>query len=711
VGALRVVDVAAAQRAVMRSREASAVLIIPAVAEPDDLPCPYRGLFHFGPKDGEYFFGRDSFIEQLYQATQTRNFIPVLGASGSGKSSVVFAGLVPKLQAEESWQFTYFRPGTIRKHDKQEFADPFYALATALVPLYEPELKKTEQLAEGNKLADFLRSGKVLLSDVITRIQKNYPRDRILLIADQFEEIYTVCTDQKVRRQFLDILIDNIYPTSADSPLVLVLTMRADFLGDALSYASFAEVLNSDIKLGAMNHTELREVIEKPAQELGVTFAPGLVETILDDVEDEPGNLPLLEFALTELWQRRKGKQITHDAYQEIDKVQGALTRHADRVLTKLSSVQKQEARRIFIKLVNLGEGTGDTRRQVTQAEIGSFHWHFVKQLADDRLVVTSQNTNEQETVEVVHEALIRNWSQLREWIDESRDAIRTARKIEAEAKEWETKGKNKGYLLQDRRLRDAKEFMQSDHAEVEFSDLVKEFIQASREKEKSDRLKRIAIALVAPVTLTLVVANVSVISFADYIFSPETECNRDSLAKPLFKYLSFLNLLWFSLFEETTNLFVNKNFCQEDLSGIDLSNYQIKLDSANFSGAELQSVTFRQGTNFEKVDFENTDFNLADLEKAVFTNSTLDGAEMTNTNLTKAKFIDTKLTSTSFQGATLDGAIFIRSNLSYSINITEDIVNKINSGDIKICESELPLNIKVDPNRDCEDKTVIIWK
>ncbi|HBR00557.1 MAG TPA: hypothetical protein DD761_18925 [Cyanobacteria bacterium UBA11691] len=453
---------------------------------------------HFLPDNAEDFFGRDDSIETLYQATQTRNFIPLLGASGSGKSSVVFAGLVPKLEAKGSWKFTYFRPGVIRKDNKQDIPDPFYALATALVPLYVPDADETEQLKQGRQLAESLRSGEILLSDVITRIQRHYPGDRLLLIADQFEELYTVCTDAKVRHRFLDILIDNIYTPSSDSPLVLVLTMRADFLGNALSYASFAQVLKDDMKLGAMNHTQLRDIIEKPAQKLGVTFELGLVETILDDVEDEPGNLPLLEFALTELWKRRKGQKITHQAYQEIGKVQGALTRHADRILSKLSPEETKAAQRIFLKLVNPGEGMGDTRRQVTQAEIGVSNWNFVKKLADDHLVVTSQNTNDQETVEVVHEALIRHWSQLREWIDESREAIRAARKIEAEAKEWENKGRNNGYLLQDRRLRDAKELMQSDHPEVELSEFVKEFVKDSQKKQYIDTFKRVPIQLIA---------------------------------------------------------------------------------------------------------------------------------------------------------------------------------------------------------------------
>ncbi|MFM6344906.1 MAG: hypothetical protein ACKPFK_07125, partial [Dolichospermum sp.] len=138
----------------------------------EDIPCPYRGLFHFGPNDADVFFGREIFIEGLYSATKTKNFIPVLGASGSGKSSVVFAGLVPKLQKEGNWQFTHFRPGS----DK----DPFYALAEALVPLYRSEMDSTDKITQAGKLAESLKNGTTPLSRIFSSIQRNHPNKRLL---------------------------------------------------------------------------------------------------------------------------------------------------------------------------------------------------------------------------------------------------------------------------------------------------------------------------------------------------------------------------------------------------------------------------------------------------------------------------------------------------------------------------------------------------
>ncbi|MGD1806705.1 tetratricopeptide repeat protein, partial [Dapis sp. BLCC M126] len=453
-------------------RESTTVLVESVDTADENLFCPYRGLFHFGPNDAEFFFGREVFIEELFQATQNRNFIPVLGASGSGKSSVVLAGLVPKLQNEGHWKFTHFRPS--------EGDDPFHALALALVPLFMPELFGDAKLKETSKIAKSLRNEVYPLSYVLTEIQHKYPTDRVLLIADQFEEIYTPSVDREIRRSFLDTLLGSFQSSPSHSQYnpVLVATMRVDFSENALSYAPFADLFRkSDVKIRSMNHDELSEVIEKPAEKLGVTFEVGLAERILDDVEDEPGNLPLLEFALTELWKQRKGKLLTHAAYQHIGKVQGALARHADQNYDKLSATEKKQARRIFIQLVHPEEGQ-DTRRRATKAELGEANWEFVKQLADNRLVVTSQNVANQETVEVVHEALIRNWGEFRQWMKEDRSFRVWQERLRLAMDQWEKMQRDEGALLRGKLLTEAKEKLKQRREDLSAGE--QEFIQAS---------------------------------------------------------------------------------------------------------------------------------------------------------------------------------------------------------------------------------------
>ncbi|MEC4819811.1 MAG: hypothetical protein SAK29_42070 [Scytonema sp. PMC 1069.18] len=330
------------------------------------------------------------------------------------------------------------------------------------------------------------------LADVFAQIHQNHPRDRVLLIADQFEEVYTLCTDQKIRRSFLDTLLASFpsCPSQSHYKHIFVATMRADFLGNALLYPPFGDVLKTDIKLiRSMNHEELEQVIVKPSEKLGVTFQAGLVERILDDVESEPGNLPLLEFALTQLWKRRKGKQLTHAAYEDIGEVKGALARHANEKYHNLTDDEKEKVRRIFIQLVRPGEGAEDTRRLATKAELHEASWGLVKQLADARLVVTSRNAEDEETVEVVHEALIRNWNQLRQWMDTDRSFRTWQDRLRIQIEQWKKTEGDEGALLRGVALADAEEKLKErpeDLCEEE-----QEFIQASvalRDQEQEER-------------------------------------------------------------------------------------------------------------------------------------------------------------------------------------------------------------------------------
>ncbi len=453
----------------------------------EKLPCPYRGLFHFSPDDAEYFFGREVFIEELFRATQTRNFIPVLGASGSGKSSVVLAGLVPKLQQEGHWLFTHFRPGS----------NPFYGLAEALVPLYTPDLDDTDRIAQTRKLSNYFCNGDVLLVDVIAKIQQNHPNNCVLLIADQFEELFTLCKDEKIRRSFLDCLLTIIQsPTSKSLSAVFVATMRVDFLSYALSYPEFADQLKPDIKIRSMNRSELTDVIAKPAQKLKVTFQDGLIERILDDVKSEPGILPLLEFALTLLWEKRTNQQLTHAAYEAIGEVQGALATHADTIYKNLNAATQQQISRIFIQLVRPGEGTEDTRRVATKAELGEENWSLVQDLADARarLVVTSRNADGQETVEVVHEALIRNWGKLQQWMNADRNFRAWQERLRSVMYQWEQTQRDEGALLRGAALAEAEEKLK-EHPEELIAEraFIEESIQERNrlEQEKADRRRR----------------------------------------------------------------------------------------------------------------------------------------------------------------------------------------------------------------------------
>jgi len=418
-------------------------------------PCPYRGLFAFREADAPFFFGREAFVAQLMAAVRQQPMVAVLGPSGSGKSSVVFAGLLPRLrQKSGGWLVDSIRPG----------AQPFRALAEALVSHLQPDLSEAKQTVETDKLAQALRRGERTLADLINQIGAGSPADsRYLLVIDQFEELYSICPEAETRRRFANQLLDAIdarqryLPDAAINNFTLVLTMRADFLGQALGHRAFADALQAaDIKLGPMTAQELDRAIENPAGRQGVLFETGLAARILDDVGEESGNLPLLQFALTLLWERQDRGLLTHAAYEAIGRVEGALAHYADQVYAQLSPAQQIQARRLFTQLVRPGEGTEDTRRLATRPELGEASWNLGRRLADARLVVTGRNTAGQETAEVVHEALIRGWKKLRDWMTADRTFRSWQERLRVTCRQWENSNRDEGALLRGTLLAEA---------------------------------------------------------------------------------------------------------------------------------------------------------------------------------------------------------------------------------------------------------------
>ena len=463
--------------------------------EPGDIPPnPYFGLSAFSEKDAGFFFGREKFTVELLEMVHYQPLVPVIGASGSGKSSVVFAGLIPRLREQGIWLVESFRPKS----------EPFDELALALVRQLEPTLDGVEKVVKVSKLALSLKNGEVKLHQVTSQILENKPRERFLLVVDQFEELYTQCQDQEEQQHFIDTLLAAIHQKS----ITLVFTLRADFYGYVLSYRPFSDALQQFLHkpLGLMSREELKAAIEQPAQKLNVQLQTHLAERILDDVGNEPGNLPLLEFALTQLWDNQKDGELTHRAYDDIGGVKQALVKHAEQVYSRLSESQQQQAQRVFLALVRLGEATEDTRRVATREEVGSENWELVTHLAGDevRLVVTGRNDKSGlETVEVVHEALIRGWKRLREWMSNNREKLIQHRKIEAAATEWRDKGKSKDYLLRGKQLNEAKAFQNELAALFTISDLVSEFIQKSTRYRWKNRLIMIGFGAIALISTT----------------------------------------------------------------------------------------------------------------------------------------------------------------------------------------------------------------
>jgi len=463
-------------------------------------PCPYRGLSSFREADAPFFHGREAFTDRLVEAVHAQPLVAVVvGASGSGKSSVVHAGLLPRLSQEGAWQIVDFRPS----------GEPFRALSAALLPALEPGLAETDRLIQSGKLAQALEGEEVPLLDVVERILAQADgKSRLLLLADQFEELYTLCPQVETRRRFVDLLLAAAKAAEGrrPSPLVLLLTVRADFMAQALAHRPFVDALQEgSLLLGPMNREELRAAIEKPAEAQGARIETGLVERLLDDVGEEPGKLPLLEFALTLLWERLAEGWLTHAVYEAIGRVEGALARYAEEVYAELEEEERNRARRVFVQLVQPGEGTEDTRRVATRAELGEENWPLVQHLADRRLVVTSTDpTAGRETVEVVHEALIQRWERLRGWMDEDR-AFRTwQERLRVALRSWEESQGDEGALLRGTPLSEAQVWLGRRGGEL--SPAERGYIQTSVVRwERRRRRSMLALASGLVVALLLV--------------------------------------------------------------------------------------------------------------------------------------------------------------------------------------------------------------
>lgn len=447
-------------------------------------PCPYRGLSAFQEEDSIYFFGREQFTSKLLDSIQNNALLTViLGSSGSGKSSIVYAGLIPKLREKQKWLITNYRPGS----------QPFYALAGAVLPLLEGGLSQTDHLIESNKLASALNHGELSLNVLIDRmLEVNPEATNLLLFIDQFEELYTLCTEPATRQRFLGEILSTHYHTASkpDSHTTILITIRADFMGQALAYRPFADAMQDNaLMLGPMSRGEMQAAIEKPAEIQGAAFESGLVDRILDDVGEEPGNLPLLEFALTLLWEQAEHGWLTHSGYERIGQVEGALARYADRVYAELGDDDRERARQVFIQLVRPGEGTEDTRRIARQAEIGDENWQLVQYLADKRLVVTGMDASGKGTVEVAHETLIANWGRLQGWIDHDR-AFRTWQEgLRSVIRKWENTARDEGGLLRGLPLAEAEAWLAE--REGQLSDTELDYIQRSievRERVETER-------------------------------------------------------------------------------------------------------------------------------------------------------------------------------------------------------------------------------
>jgi len=467
--------------------------------------CPYRGLEVFDVEHAPIFFGRDALTEWLVDAfrprpnePQSNRFLGIIGASGSGKSSLARAGLCASLQrgtipGSQTWPLVILKPG-IRPTES-------LAIALKLQDAVAPHVKDV------GDLRDRLTSDPTRLHLTVQLCLGEKERQRhVVILVDQFEEVFTLCTDANERRAFIDNLMH-----AATTPLgrtLVILAMRADFYGRCAEHEELATAIaGRQVLVGALSETELREAIVQPAQKIGMEFETGLVDLLLADVKGEAGALPLLQYALTELWEQRRGNKLSIDAYHEMKGVRGALTARAEAEFDGFEDALADKAKSLLCRLVQVGDGVPDTRRRVpfnreSDPEIGS----IIDRLVDARLLVTNYDeSTQQDVVEVAHEALIHHWKRLREWLETDRAFFHAHARLADAERDWRDDGKLPDRLVPaGRPLKEAADVLRTRRGDLD--DAVVGYIEASQARAVRQRRVRTygGLGIAAAVLLTI---------------------------------------------------------------------------------------------------------------------------------------------------------------------------------------------------------------
>jgi WD40 repeat protein/DNA-binding SARP family transcriptional activator len=465
----------------------------PAPGEP-----PFKGLSFFDEADADLFFGREALTAQLVARvcesfspeTQQQRVLTVIGASGSGKSSIVRAGLVPALRRLE--------PGTPARgalRAQPPFGDSIYVITPTAHPLEALAISLThtaDSVLATAALMDDLAHDPRSLHLAAARIVRLGGVSHLLLVVDQFEELFSLCHDEAERKAFVDNLL---YASHIPGPTFVVIALRADFYAQCAPFENLRQALcERQQYIGAMSPEELRRAIEEPARRGGWIFEPGLVDLLLREAGNAPGALPLLSHALLETWRRRRGHTLTLAAYQGSGGVYGAIARTAETTFNQLTPEQQAIARNIFVRLTELGEGAGDehlpefyTRRRAALSELiprpedAPVVQDVLNKLADARLVTTAH-----ETVEVAHEALIQEWARLREWLNERRAGLRLHRQLTEAAQEWERLERDGGMLYRGARLTQAIEWADAHAQDLNIQERI--FLEASLAEQQAQQ-------------------------------------------------------------------------------------------------------------------------------------------------------------------------------------------------------------------------------
>ena len=470
--------------------------------KPFDGRCPYKGLDVFEEEDAELFFGREKLVDDLASRVKESRTVFVTGPSGSGKSSLVRAGLIHALKqgaikGSDRWQYATMKPGR----------DPFESLANAFSRLKSPEL--------GNYFRKNANQVNVLHECAESTLTDN-KNQRLVLFIDQFEEVFTQIGKEEDRVVLLNLLTH--VATVENGRVIILFSMRSDFVSNCATYPQLNSLLNQQfVQIGAMQPEDLVSAIAQPALRVGLRIDPDLIAQIINEMKGEPGALPLMQFALKDLFDSQQEKSgvpalILNDYFQR-GGIHKALERHADDSFSKLSKNEQELARSIFSGLIEIGRGTQDTKRTAMFDELVPANTKaenieaIVQKLADARLLTTDETAG-RDTVAISHEKLIDAWPWLKKLVNENRDVIALQNEIKSDAKEWDEHKRDSSYLYGGARLINAHEHLET--KKLVLSGLAQDFVQAGRARQRSGQ-----IVLVGGISTVIIILIAAVIIFA----------------------------------------------------------------------------------------------------------------------------------------------------------------------------------------------------
>ena len=448
---------------------------------------PYVGLAAFQEADAEFFFGREELVDTLLERIQETRFLCIAGPSGSGKSSLVQAGLIHALRSgrlagSRHWLYASLSPR----------GDPIEQLALAMA-----------RVAGKPDVANYLRNRGPTdpgsLQQQAETLLGPDPAQRLILYIDQFEELFTQTRNEIRRQSFLALLTDAI--AREDGRVTVILSMRSDFMSQCATYPELLSLINQQFQLvGAMTSQELALAILKPALVVGAEIEPDLVAQVIADMKGEPGALPLMQFALKDLFgahPHKRGDVVKLALSDYIDRggIEEALERHANAAFALFDEAQREIARRVFTHLIDVGRGTFDTRRTAAYAELSDLNTDtagvrsVIAVLTDARLLTTDAlepgepSIAAAATVTIAHEKLIEAWPWLSRLVNENREAIALQNHIADDAHEWSDSGRDSSYLYTGIRLAAALE--QVDRLQITLSNIARDFLDTGRKREE----------------------------------------------------------------------------------------------------------------------------------------------------------------------------------------------------------------------------------